>query len=117
MSTAKTKKPPAPPATHYGTLGAAPGWDPDRLHRRYLDLAWELHPDRGGDPAAMAALTAAWSVLRDRARRAAHDEKLKLKGLLCPSCGGAGERAVVRGFRPAGAEACPACGGRGLRDA
>lgn len=45
-------------------LGLAPGVDAATVRRRFRALARELHPDRGGDPAAFAELDRAYAVLR-----------------------------------------------------
>ena len=63
--------------THYEVLGVGPGASADELRRAYLALARRHHPDvAGGSAERMQALTAAWSVLGDPARRAAYDRSL-----------------------------------------
>lgn len=63
--------------SHYRTLGVDPEADPVVIRSAYLALMRRYHPDGGGaeaDPAQAKAVTAAWEVLRDPARRAAYDE-------------------------------------------
>jgi hypothetical protein len=45
---------------HWTTLGIARGVSADELARRYRELAREHHPDRGGNPATMAAINDAY---------------------------------------------------------
>jgi curved DNA-binding protein CbpA len=49
--------------------------DPARIRQAYHAKARVLHPDRGGDPAAMARLNVAYELLRDPVRRRQHDAK------------------------------------------
>jgi len=46
-------------------LGLDDGTDAVLLRRRFRTLARDLHPDRGGDPAAFLRLTAAYELLLD----------------------------------------------------
>jgi hypothetical protein len=46
-------------------LGLAPDADGRTVRRRFRELARELHPDRGGDPAAFRALHRAYALLRE----------------------------------------------------
>lgn len=58
----------------YSVLHVDPAADPDVIAAAYRVLARKLHPDQGGrDAARMAELNAAYSVLRDRDRRAQYD--------------------------------------------
>lgn len=57
----------------YEVLGVPRGASRAEIRRAYLTLARRHHPDRGGDPAAMQAVNAAWAVLGDPARRRAWD--------------------------------------------
>jgi len=45
-------------------LGLTHGADAGTLRRRFRELARELHPDRGGDPAAFAEVRRAYALLR-----------------------------------------------------
>jgi curved DNA-binding protein CbpA len=47
--------------------------DPDVIHAAYRVLARKYHPDSGGDVAKMTAITEAWAILGDPARRSAYD--------------------------------------------
>lgn len=44
----------------FALLGLAPGAGPDELRAKFRELALRHHPDRGGDPAAMAAVLDAY---------------------------------------------------------
>jgi curved DNA-binding protein CbpA len=62
----------------YAALGAERYAGPERVRACYLAAARRLHPDRGGgDAAAFRRAQAAWEVLADPARRAAHDAALR----------------------------------------
>lgn len=55
-------------------LGVDPSASPAQIHDAYRRRAREAHPDISGEPeASMAAVNAAWFILRDPARRAEHD--------------------------------------------
>ena len=57
----------------YGELEVDPRADASAIRRAYHAKARVLHPDRGGDPTAMARLNVAYEVLRDPIRRRSHD--------------------------------------------
>ncbi|MGH2467562.1 MAG: DnaJ domain-containing protein [Candidatus Limnocylindrales bacterium] len=57
----------------YDVLQVGPGADARAVRAAYRRLAHLHHPDRGGSSEAMASLNAAYAVLRDPRRRAAHD--------------------------------------------
>jgi len=67
-------------ASHYDTLGVPRGTSADDIKKAYRRLAMQYHPDRNpGDKGAEAkfrAITAAYDVLRDPAKRAAYDRYL-----------------------------------------
>jgi hypothetical protein len=65
-------------ATHYELLGVAPSSGPEEIQRAYRLLALRYHPDVAPDtdPAVMAAINNAWSVLGDPGRRALYDFEL-----------------------------------------
>lgn len=60
--------------SHYETLGVDKTATADTIKRAYRKKAKESHPDIGGDENEMQALTVAYSVLKDNARRAHYDE-------------------------------------------
>lgn len=71
---------------HYDELEVAPSATPAEIRKSYLALARRYHPDglgaaperdRAQAAARMARINAAWSVLSDRARRAAYDAALR----------------------------------------
>ncbi|HEX2163176.1 MAG TPA: DnaJ domain-containing protein [Thermoanaerobaculia bacterium] len=70
------------PIDYYAVLGVAREAGADEIRRRFRELARERHPDRfGGDEKARAerefqALTEAFNVLYDPARRRRHDAEL-----------------------------------------
>lgn len=57
----------------YAVFGVPRGVDEETLKRRWRELARRHHPDRGGDPAVFAELSAAWAILSDPAWRARVD--------------------------------------------
>ena len=84
--------------THYDVLGVGSDASAEELRRAYLRLARAHHPDNhGGDDAAgqadaerrMQAVTAAWAVLGNPARRREYDRSLRGAGRDDPA-----------GFRP-----------------
>jgi curved DNA-binding protein CbpA len=65
----------------YKTLQVDPEADPDVIGAAYRKLAQRYHPDVTDDPTArarMAAINAAWEILRDPAKRAAYDRDRRL---------------------------------------
>ena len=65
-------------ATHYELLGVEPGATLEEIQRAYRLLALRHHPDVApqADPATMAAINSAWSVLGDPGRRSSYDAGL-----------------------------------------
>lgn len=61
---------------HYRTLQVDPAAEPELIRIAYRYLARQHHPDGGGAPGQMAALNAAYAVLRDPVTRAAYDARL-----------------------------------------
>jgi curved DNA-binding protein CbpA len=58
----------------YRVLGVGRDATPYEIHSAYRRMAREFHPDGGGGgEAEMAAINEAWTVLRDRSKRAAYD--------------------------------------------
>ena len=64
--------------TYYDLLGVEPGASLEEIQRAYRLLALRHHPDVApdADPASMAAINGAWSVLSDPGRRRTYDEAL-----------------------------------------
>lgn len=63
--------------THYETLGVPETATETDIRRAYRQLAREVHPDRGGDPARAAAVNAAFTVLGSPDSRFLYDADLK----------------------------------------
>ena len=59
----------------YRELEVDPRTDATGIRQAYHAKARVLHPDRGGDPVAMARLNVAYELIRDPARRRQHDAK------------------------------------------
>jgi curved DNA-binding protein CbpA len=102
--------------THYQLLSMPPASTTEALHARYLELAYELHPDRGGDEEKFKALAAAWGVLKDKARRANYDDRLRVERVLnCAHCAGRGVKSYQVTFTRSEEKTCRECGGSGIR--
>ncbi|GAB4845756.1 hypothetical protein Ancab_039162 [Ancistrocladus abbreviatus] len=62
----------------YGVIGVDPSADYDTLRRQYHKLALILHPDKNksiGADGAFKILSQAWSLLSDKVKRVAYDQK------------------------------------------
>ncbi|CAL5185022.1 unnamed protein product [Lathyrus oleraceus] len=69
-------------ADWYGILGVSPHADDDTVRKHYRKLALMLHPDKNksiGADGAFKLISEAWSILSDKARRAAYDEKINAR--------------------------------------
>ncbi|KAK7380186.1 hypothetical protein VNO78_32667 [Psophocarpus tetragonolobus] len=65
-------------ADWYGVLGVDPLADDDTVRRQYRKLALLLHPDKNktiGADGAFKLISEAWSLLSDKAKRAAYDKR------------------------------------------
>lgn len=89
----------------------------DTVRARYLEAAKAAHPDKGGTPEGMAAITEAWAALGTPAARADTDARLRLLGLwpaaLCPRCSGKGVALKGKGFTGGVWVPCQQCKGEG----
>lgn len=110
-----------PEATHYGTMGLDRGASHEEVVRQWRLLARAHHPDRFQDAATrreatlqFAAISGAYAVLGDPARRRAYDASLDLTTDPCRRCAGKGRRLVSGGgFIGREAATCSDCGGSG----
>ena len=63
--------------SHYEVLDVPSSASRDQIHRAYVRLARQAHPDAGGSEAGMREINAAWTVLGDATRRRAYDRSLE----------------------------------------
>ncbi|MEB3330631.1 MAG: DnaJ domain-containing protein [Candidatus Sericytochromatia bacterium] len=102
------------PPDHYARLGVSPQATEREIKAAYRALAKRLHPDLGGDAAALAAVNVAADVLLDATRRAAYDADRRVSP--GPSSGpgdAAGARAGAARRQPtrkASVALCEQCG-------
>lgn len=69
----------------YGILGIEPSSDEETVKKQYRKLALSLHPDKNksvGAEGAFKILSEAWSVLSDKAKRLAYDQKRNSKSII-----------------------------------
>ncbi|CAL5338130.1 hypothetical protein CsSME_00021607 [Camellia sinensis var. sinensis] len=67
----------------YGILGVNPLANEDTIRKHYRKLALMLHPDKNksiGADGAFKLISEAWSLLSDKAKRLAYDQKRNVKG-------------------------------------
>ncbi|KAL8140125.1 hypothetical protein V2J09_006146 [Rumex salicifolius] len=67
----------------YGVLGVDPSSDEDTLRKQYRKLALILHPDKNksfGADGAFKILSEAWSLMSDKSKRAAYDQRRNNRG-------------------------------------
>jgi len=100
---------------YYKVLGVPPVAKAAQIKERYHELAWQHHPDRGGDPSQMAEITEANGVLSDPVRRKAYDAKRRLLCKACSTCKGEGVTYKTKGFTKREAVTCRTCGGSGTQ--
>ncbi|PWA37598.1 DnaJ domain-containing protein [Artemisia annua] len=70
-------------ADWYGILGANPNDDDETIRKHYRKLALMLHPDKNksvGADGAFKLLSEAWSLLSDKAKRTAYNQKRNVRG-------------------------------------
>ena len=98
---------------HYDTLEVSSRASPEVLRAAYRSLMQRYHPDRHPDDpqaaARTAAITEAYDVLSDPARRAAYDEALATQQSSAPPAGAAAAGAS-RGARSEGATGVASAG-------
>lgn len=100
--------------TLYGVLGVDRTATAEEIKAAYRAKASAAHPDRGGSHDAMVALTTAYDVLGDNAKRASYDDTLNVIGTPCGVCSGEGRRYKQKGFSARVPVSCKACGGEGF---
>ncbi|XP_059667199.1 uncharacterized protein LOC132312731 [Cornus florida] len=89
----------------YGVLGVNPSADDDTVKKQYRKLALILHPDKNksvGADGAFKLLSEAWSLLSDKTKRLAYNQRRSLKGFQqkapAQSKGPPSAPSVVNGF-------------------
>lgn len=111
---APTAPRPAPgKPTYYQTLGVPPGATVEAIHARYRELAFRLHPDRGGNAEEFKAVALAWGTLKNAELRKVYDTKLRLERRACRECGGRGLLRKQASFIAVREVECRACKGAG----
>ncbi|XP_042501320.1 uncharacterized protein LOC122079131 [Macadamia integrifolia] len=69
-------------ADWYGILGVSPLADDETVKKQYRKLALMIHPDKNksvGADEAFKLISEAWSILSDKAKRIAYDQKRNVK--------------------------------------
>lgn len=91
-------------ADWYGILGVNPLADDDTVRKQYRKLALMLHPDKNksiGADGAFKLISEAWSLLSDKTKRIAFDQKRNVKAgqqKVQPPSGGPSSSAAANGF-------------------
>ncbi|XP_043706232.1 uncharacterized protein LOC122655913 [Telopea speciosissima] len=91
-------------ADWYGILGVNPLADDETVKKQYRKLALMLHPDKNksvGADGAFKLISEAWSLLSDKTKRIAYDQKCNVKGSqqkVPPSSGGTSIPPGANGF-------------------
>ncbi|KAJ4710822.1 DnaJ domain containing protein [Melia azedarach] len=90
-------------ADWYGILGVNPQADDETVRKQYRKLALMLHPDKNksiGADGAFKLISEAWSLLSDKAKRAAYDHKRngKVFQKVSTTSGGASAAPGANGF-------------------
>jgi DnaJ-class molecular chaperone len=116
--------------THYETLGVDRSATDDEIRAAFMALAKKHHPDAlvtvirnrkvvSGSRAQAARdftdMSAAYSVLKDPAKRKAYDAELALLYPPCGACEGKGRTYRSKGFTGRVATTCSACNGSGIQ--
>ncbi|OMO60511.1 hypothetical protein CCACVL1_24085 [Corchorus capsularis] len=87
----------------YGILGVNPRADDEAVKKQYRKLALMLHPDKNksvGADEAFKLISEAWSLLSDKARRSAYDQKRNGKAIhkVSTPSGGSTASKAANGF-------------------
>ncbi|KAJ4960605.1 hypothetical protein NE237_020515 [Protea cynaroides] len=91
-------------ADWYGILGVSPMADDETVKKQYRKLALMLHPDKNksvGSDGAFKLISEAWSLLSDKTKRIAYDQKRNVKGFqqkVPPPSGGTSASPGANGF-------------------
>ncbi|XVF53430.1 hypothetical protein PTKIN_Ptkin05aG0098900 [Pterospermum kingtungense] len=70
-------------ADWYGVLGVKPWADDETVRKQYRKLALMLHPDKNksaGADGAFKLVSEAWSMLSDKSKRLAYNQKINFRG-------------------------------------
>jgi len=104
--------------TLYAILELPPGATREELHARGKSLSGLWHPDRadGGDVERYKELQEAYAVLKNDEARALYDRRLRMDGVNCPACAGAGRVQRTLSFTRTTQELCAACAGTGRKE-
>lgn len=78
--------------TLYDVLGLAPSAPEDVVKAAYKARVKQLHPDRGGDPAEMAAVNDAYATLSNAQKREEYDRELRAARTSHTATAGGSER-------------------------
>lgn len=98
-------------SNYYLVLDVYRASKPEDITYAYRMLASRLHPDKGGDMAAFAALNKAQEVLRNSVLRRHYEKQLDAMGRECHRCAGQGYKVLFRARLTK--ERCPECQGMG----
>lgn len=83
-------------------MGLTPDASEDDVHRRWKELAYEHHPDRGGDPVKFNEVYDTYQLALIQVE----------KPLRCDQCNGDGKYMITKGFTTAWMH-CGKCDGTG----
>jgi curved DNA-binding protein CbpA len=96
----------------YAVLGVHRGSGDGEIHTAFTRLCSTFHPDRGGNPHAFIAVTAAYRDIKNEERRVKLDELMAFTCNPCKRCGNKG-CLIVYGKRKS-TTICPDCRGSGF---
>ncbi|XP_050119494.1 uncharacterized protein LOC126596867 [Malus sylvestris] len=88
-------------ADWYGILGADPKADDEAVKKQYRKLALMLHPDKNksvGADGAFKLLSEAWSLLSDKSKRVAYDQKRRVHQRVATASGSSQAPPGANGF-------------------